>query len=89
MQPRQYANTDSNTAAAMIMDSITTAPVQIPRPANTDAVAVKSRPTPWAKRLGGPGTGRLVTLRWGVTTRVTSWPSGLSLGPVATRARKP
>ena len=44
---------------------------------------------PWAKRLGGPATGRAGIPSRGVTTRVTSWPSGLSVGPVSTRATKP
>ena len=41
----------------------------------------KTTPMPWAKRLGGPGTGRSAIPRRGVTTRVTSCPSGLMVGP--------
>ena len=44
---------------------------------------------PWANRLGGPATGRSAMRRRGVTTRVTNCPSGLSVGPVSTRATKP
>ena len=53
--------------------------------AASDSVA----PMPWAKRLGGPGTGRGATGSRGVITRVTSCPRGLSVGPVRTRARNP
>ena len=42
----------------------------------------------WANRLGGPGTNRGRPSR-GAMTRVASWPSTLSFGPVSTRARKP
>src|SRR5690348_5586788 len=44
---------------------------------------------PWARRFGAPGlnfAGRLIR---GVTTRVANWPSGLSVGPVSTRAANP
>ena len=41
----------------------------------------KTTPMAWAKRLGGPATGRAATARRGATTRVASWPSGLSVGP--------
>ena len=49
-------------------------------------------PMPWANRFGGPGTSRGSTPRRvsiGVSTRVTSWPSGLNRGPASTRATKP
>ena len=44
---------------------------------------------PWAKRLGGPATGRGAIPSRGVTTRVTNWPRGDRVGPVSTRATKP
>jgi protein-tyrosine-phosphatase len=48
----------------------------------------KQTPIACAKRLGGPGTRRGGPRR-GATTLVASWPSGLSVGPVSTRAQKP
>jgi hypothetical protein len=53
------------------------------------AVTDTTAPMPWAKRLGGPATGLAATGSRGVITRVTSWPSGLSVGPVSTRATNP
>jgi alkanesulfonate monooxygenase SsuD/methylene tetrahydromethanopterin reductase-like flavin-dependent oxidoreductase (luciferase family) len=53
------------------------------------AVAEKTRPMPCANRLGGPETGFAGSFNSGVTTRVTNSPSGLSVGPVSTRARNP
>ncbi|GIT76456.1 MAG: hypothetical protein Ct9H300mP31_09870 [Acidimicrobiaceae bacterium] len=48
-----------------------------------------SPPMPWANRLGGPGVSCTAHDRRGRTTRVIRLPSGLSVGPVATRARNP
>ena len=53
--------------------------------AAVDSVA----PMPWANRLGGPAVGRSGSPRRGVTTRVTSCPNGLRVGPVRTRATNP
>jgi hypothetical protein len=49
---------------------------------------VITAPIACAKRFGGPATTFGVPSR-GATTRVASWPSGLSVGPVSTRAQKP
>jgi hypothetical protein len=46
-------------------------------------------PIPCAKRFGGPGTYFAGNGRRGVITFVTSCPSGLSVGPVSTRATNP
>src|SRR5690606_34046926 len=60
-----------------------------PKPrANTVAVDVTARPTPWAKRLGGPAVGMLGPRR-GAMTCDASRPSGLKRGPPSTRSRKP
>ena len=48
----------------------------------------RPRPMAWANRLGGPATSRGAANR-GATTRVASWPSGLRVGPVSTRAQNP
>ena len=45
-------------------------------------------PMPWAKRFGGPGTYLGAPSR-GAATRVANWPTGLSVGPVSTRAQNP
>jgi hypothetical protein len=44
---------------------------------------------PCANRFGGPGTYFAGSLNRGVRTLVTSCPSGLSVGPVSTRATNP
>jgi hypothetical protein len=46
-------------------------------------------PIPWANRFGGPGTYFAGNGNRGVITLVTSDPSGLSVGPVSTRATNP
>ena len=46
-------------------------------------------PMAWANRFGGPATGLGPQGRRGATTRVATWPSGLNVGPVSTRAQKP
>ena len=43
----------------------------------------------WAKRFGGPAVGWAATSSRGRTTRVTTWPQGLKVGPVMVRATKP
>jgi len=53
------------------------------------AAVVSVAPIAWAKRLGGPGVSRSANGSAGATTRVASWPSGLRVGPVRTRAQKP
>ena len=63
-----------------------------PQPAaaqTTNAAVVSTVPMAWAKRFGGPGVGRAANGSSGTTTRVASWPSGLNVGPVRTRAQKP
>ena len=61
------------------------------RPANQSAVAVtvKKAPIAWANLLAGPGAYRRASSSRGVTTRVASCPSGLSVGPVSARATNP
>ena len=49
---------------------------------------VSAAPIPWAKRFGGPGTRRGAPRR-GATLFWASQPTGLSFGPVSTRAQKP
>ena len=56
--------------------------------ARTAAAVVTAAPIPWAKRFGGPAT-YLGGPRRGATTLIATRPSGLSLGPVRTRAQKP
>ena len=51
-------------------------------PLSTRAVLEKATPMPWAKRFGGPGISRPSMGSAGVTTLVTSRPSGLAFGPV-------
>ena len=43
---------------------------------------------PWAKRLGGPGTGFLGPSAGAITFWAVQ-PSGLRVGPVSTRAQNP
>ncbi len=84
LQPRHTPNTDSSVAAAIRAPSSAYAAVLSPKPSASTAAATENvAPTAWAKRLGGPGTGLAATGRRGTTTRVTSWPSGLSVGPPA------
>ena len=45
-------------------------------------------PISWANRFGGPETGRLAPRR-GAITFCAVQPSGLSVGPVSTRAQNP
>ena len=46
-------------------------------------------PIDWAKRFAGPGEKRWATGSRGVTTFVARRASGLNVGPVSARARKP
>src|SRR5262249_42868825 len=87
--PTQNAKTDSSVAAITIMPSRATATQSARKPkwATTAADDIVA-PRACAKRLGGPGTGRGRPRR-GATSRVASWPSGLNVGPVSTRARNP
>src|ERR1019366_46907 len=90
LQPRHRPNTDSSVAATISSPSNTYAAVLRPNPsANTAADTENAAPIPWAKRLGGPATGRAATRRRGVMRRVTRSPSGLNVGPLRTRATKP
>ena len=89
LQPRHTASADSRKAAVPRRASTTWAANQWSRIVSTRAVSEKATPMPWANRLGGPGTRFPSIGRRGVTTRVTSWPSGLNVGPVTTRATKP
>jgi hypothetical protein len=89
-QPRHTAKTASSVAATAMTPSTAYAATGRWNPnANTAAVTDRTAPIPCAKRFGGPGTGLAATPSSGVTTRVTSWPSGLNVGPVRTRATKP
>ena len=87
--PRQNPTNASNDAATRIAPTraVTNAPA--PKTTATSAPTESVAPMPWAKRFGGPGVSRTVHARRGRTTRVTSVPSGLSVGPVATRATNP
>src|SRR5664279_2417909 len=58
-----------------------------PSARNTTAPTVTMAPIAWANRLGGPATGLAVPNR-GAAKRVASWPKGLSVGPVRTRAEE-
>ena len=67
----------------------TSAAVSAPKPrASTAATVDTAAPIPCAKRFGGPAT-YLGGPRRGATTVIATRPSGLSLGPVRTRAQKP
>ena len=67
----------------------TSAAVSAPKPsARTAAAVVIAAPIPCAKRFGGPAT-YFGGPRRGATTRIATRPSGLSVGPVRTRAQKP
>ena len=60
------------------------------RCASTAAVTVKTAPIACAKRFGGPGTSLLLERQRRARARGwRSWPSGLRVGPVSTRAMKP
>ena len=88
-QPRQIAKIDSSPAAIASSTSTTSAAVWAPKPsASTSATVENAVPIPWANRFGGPGTGFEGPSR-GAITFWASAPSGLSVGPVRTRAQKP
>src|SRR5579862_8403425 len=89
LQPKQIANADSRKAAVANIIKRTTAAVHSPERVSRKAHRENAAPIPWAKRFGGPGTGRSANGRRGVRTLVTNCPSGLSFGPVSTRAPKP
>lgn len=89
-QPRQNANTDSSVAATTIRPSSTYAAPELPNPKYATTAATEMvAPMPWANRFGGPGTYFAGNDSRGVITLVTSCPSGLSVGPVSTRATNP
>jgi len=50
---------------------------------------VTTTPIPCANRLGGPGTNFGLPRKRGAKTRCANQPSGLSFGPVSTRATNP
>ena len=90
LQPRQSPRNDSSPAATTSIPTSTYAAPAWPNPyARTTAVTVSTAPIPCANRLGGPETGFSTNGSRGTRPRVTSWPSGLSVGPVQTRATKP
>src|SRR5436305_15347832 len=79
---------DSSPAAATNRISTTSAAVCEAANASTSAVVDITAPIAWANRFGGPGTG----LRSPSRGAIRFWaiqPSGLSVGPVSTRAQKP
>ena len=84
-QPRQNANTDSSVAATTSRATNTPAAVVSPASHRIVAVVVITAPMPCAKRFGGPAT------YFGSpgATRIARRASGLSVGPVSTRAQKP
>src|SRR3954471_6590843 len=88
-QPRQSAKTDSSVAATTSRPTRTSAAPVSPNPsASTAADVVNAAPMPCAKRFGGPATYFGAPSR-GAITPLASRPSGLSVGPVSTRAQKP
>ena len=90
LQPMQMPNADSSVAATVIVATSTSANVVAPNAKWAINAAVDSTaPMPWAKRFGGPSTSRGASGRAGTTTCVASRPSGLNVGPAATRATKP
>ena len=84
-QPTQNANTDSSVAASTSMATSTVAAVVAPASQAIVAAVVTAAPMPCAKRFGGPGTyfGSLPM------SFIAARASGLSVGPVSTRAQKP
>jgi hypothetical protein len=87
-QPRQRAKTDSSVAATTSSARNTSATVVAPASQQIDPAVVIVAPSAWAKRFGGPATSLGAPSR-GAATRVASCASGLSVGPVSTRAQKP
>jgi hypothetical protein len=89
-QPRHTAKTASSVAAAARHPARRKRPrtgeIRMPTPRRSPT---GPRRYPARNAFGGPGTGLAATPSSGVTTRVTSWPSGLNVGPVRTRATKP
>ena len=71
-QPTQMARTDSAKAKTTMRPSSTWATRHSPASQLTVAAVVTTAPMPWAKRLGGPGTGRPCWLSRGAMTRVAS-----------------
>ena len=72
-------------AATTSIATSTPAAVVAPVKASTAAVVLITAPMPWAKRFGGPAT------YFGSpgATFMAMRASGLSVGPVSTRAQKP
>src|SRR5215208_2394521 len=87
-QPTQKARIDSSPAATTTRPSSRSVPVVAPASQTIVAAVVIAAPMPCAKRFGGPGT-YLGSPSRGAATRVANRPSGLSVGPVSTRAQKP
>jgi hypothetical protein len=79
---------DSSPAAATSITSSTSVAVVAPASHRISAVVEMAAPIPWAKRFGGTGTCLGAPSR-GAATRVANWPTGLSVGPVSTRAQNP
>ena len=89
LQPTQKPKIDSSPEATTIATSSPSARPSRPKPSAATAPAVvMTAPMPCAKRFGGPDT-YLGGPSRGATTAVASRPSGLSVGPVSTRAMKP
>ena len=87
-QPMHSANTASSVAAATSRTSRTVVTVVQPRASAITPSVVIAAPMPCAKRFGGPGTSFGRPSR-GAITRDASSASGLSRGPVSTRAQNP
>ena len=71
-----------------LMDADLVPDRQAEREARIEALTEKTTPIAWAKRLGGPGV-YFAGPRCGAASSVANRPSGLSVGPVNTRATNP
>lgn len=89
-QPRQNPSAASSVAAAAMAPTSSWAMPVAANPKWATVAATESvAPIAWAKRFGGPGTGRGAMRNAGTITLVASSASGLNVGPAATRATNP
>ncbi len=88
-QPRQSPNAASRNAAPSSGTRTQRATLHPALTQTIRAAVLKKAPMAWAKRFGGPGVSLGAKGSLGAATRVANWPSGLSEGPVSTRAQKP
>ena len=88
--PRQRPNAASRNAATASRPTSNAAGPQPATAQATTARVVQRRPDPLGEPFGGSrGRARTGGAGPGTTTRVASWPRGLMVGPVSTRAQKP